>query len=98
MKETRKNLKTNTVHRIFQSIYKTMLSYCLKCRKNTEIKNLNVVTTKNERMMLLQKCAVCNSKKLKFIKEQEAGELGIKTQFRNNNAISIIPLICSLLL
>ena len=36
--------------------------------------------------MLLSKCAVCNSKKLKFIKEQEAKRLlsnftGIKTPF-----------------
>ena len=63
-----------------------MLSYCLKCRKNTEIENLenpNVARTKNERILLLSKCTVCNSKKLKFIKEQEASgllsSLGIKT-------------------
>ena len=35
MKEEIKNLKTLTVHQRFESIYKTMLSYCLKCRKNT---------------------------------------------------------------
>ena len=49
-----------------------MLSYCLKCRKNTESKNPKVVKTKNRRMMLLSKCSVCDSKKLKFIKEREA--------------------------
>ena len=49
-----------------------MLSYCLKSRKNTESKNPEVVRTKNERIMLLSKCAVCNSKKLKFFKEQDA--------------------------
>ena len=54
-----------------------MLSHCLKCRKNTESKNHKVVRTKNRRIMLLLKCAVCNRKKLKFIKEQEAkGLLG----------------------
>ena len=42
--------------------------YCLKCRKKTEVKNPKVVRTKN-RIMLLSKCAVCNSKKSKFIKE-----------------------------
>ena len=52
-----------------------MLSYCLKCRKNTEIKNPKVATTKNERMMLLSKCAVCDSKKSKFIEKQEASGL-----------------------
>ena len=56
-----------------------MLSYCLKCRKNIESKNLKVVPTKNGRIMLLSKCAVCDSKKSKFIKEQEARELTIKS-------------------
>ena len=39
-----------------QTIYKTMLSYCLKCRKNTESKNPKVMQTKNGRIMLLSKC------------------------------------------
>ena len=60
-----------------------MLSYCLKCRKNTESKNPKVARSKNGRIMLLSKCAVCDSKKSKFIKEQEASgllsSLGIKT-------------------
>ena len=59
-----------------------MLSYCLKFRKNTESKSV-VATTKNGRIMLLSKCAVCDSKKLKLLKEQEASGLfgisGIKT-------------------
>ena len=49
-----------------------LLYYCLKCRKNTESKNPKVARTKNGRIMLLSKCAVCDSKKSKFIKEQEA--------------------------
>ena len=49
-----------------------MLCYCLKCRKNTESKNPKFVRTKNGKVMLLSKCAVCNSKKLKFLKEQVA--------------------------
>ena len=49
-----------------------MLSYCLKCRKNTESKNPEVVRTKNGKIMLLSKCSVCNSKKSKFLKEKEA--------------------------
>ena len=53
-----------------------MLSYYrFKCRKNTENKNSNVEKTKNRRIMLLSKCAVCDSKKSKFIKEQESGGL-----------------------
>ena len=60
-----------------------MLSYCLKCRKNKESKNTKVVRAKNERIMLLSKCVVCNNKKSKFVKQQEPSgllsSLGIKT-------------------
>ena len=72
-----------------------MLSYCLKCRKNTESKTPKVARTKNGRIMLLSKCAVCDSKKSKFIKQQEASgllsSLGIKTP------LSKIPLVGPLL-
>ena len=60
-----------------------MLSYCMKCRKNTESKIQKVVKAKNGRMMLLSKCSACNNKKSKFLKEQEArgllSSLGIRT-------------------
>ena len=73
-----------------------MLLYCLKHRKNTESKNLNVIKTKNGRIILLSKCTVCDSKKSKFIKEQEASGLlsssGIKTH------LSKMPLVGPLLL
>ena len=49
-----------------------MLSYCLKCRKNTESKNPKVAKPKNGRIMLLSKCKVCGSKKSKLIRLQEA--------------------------
>ena len=39
MKEERKNSTASTVHQRLQSIYKTMISYCLKRRKNIESKN-----------------------------------------------------------
>ena len=55
------------------SIYETMSSCCLKCRKNT--KNKNPKVAKNGRIMLLSKCAVCDSIKAKFIKQQEASGL-----------------------
>ena len=50
--------------------YQTMISY--KCRKNTKSKNPKVARTKTRRIMFLSKCAVCDSKRWKFIKEQEA--------------------------
>ena len=72
-----------------------MLSYCLKCRKNTESKNPQVVKTKNGRIMLLSKCEVYDNKKLKFIEEQKAtgllSSLGIKT------LLNKIPLLGHLL-
>ena len=49
-----------------------MLSYCLKCRKNTESINPKVSKTTNGKMMISSKCAICGSKKSKFIKEQQA--------------------------
>ena len=59
-----------------------MLSYSLKCRKNTESKNPKVLRTKNGRIMLLSKCAVCNSKKPKF-KKQEAMVLFSSLQIKD---------------
>ena len=52
-----------------------MLSYCLKCKKNTESINPKVLKTTNGKTMILSKCAICGSKKSKFIKEQQAKEL-----------------------
>ena len=48
-----------------------MLSYCLKCRINTESVNPKFVKTKHRRIMLLLKCEVGDSKKSKCIKHQE---------------------------
>ena len=60
-----------------------MKSYCLKCRKNTENINLKVSKTSNNRIMVLSKCAICGSKKSRFIKNQEAKgllrNLGVRT-------------------
>ena len=60
-----------------------MSSYCLKCRKNTESINPRVSKTNNGKTMILSKCAICGSKKSRFIKNQEAkgllSNLGIRT-------------------
>ena len=70
-----------------------MLSDCLKCTKNTESKNPKVARTRNGRMMRSSKYAVRDSKKSKYIKQQEASgllsSLGIKT------SLSKIPLSTS---
>ena len=66
----------------------------VKCRKNRESKNPKIAREKNGRIMILSKRAVCDSKKSKFIKQQEASgllsSLGIKTP------LSKISLVCPL--
>ena len=62
-----------------------MESYCLKCKKH--IKNINpqVSSSSNGKVIILSKCAICGSKKSRFIKNQKAkgllSKLGIKTPF-----------------
>ena len=67
-----------------------MLSYCLKCRKNTKSKNPNVIRTKNGRIMFLQKCEACDSKK----KAQEASgllsSLGIKKPLSKTPLVGLV--------
>ena len=49
-----------------------MESYCLKCKKYTKNINAQVSSTSNGKVMILSKCAICDSKKFKFIEKQEA--------------------------
>ena len=68
-----------------------MNNYCLSCKKDYKNINPKIVRTKNNRLMMLSKCAICNNKKSRFIKEQEVRVLlsnfGIRTQ------LSKIPLL-----
>ena len=69
-----------------------MESYCLKCKKYTQNINPQVSSTSNgKQLMILSKCAICGSKKSKFIKKQETkgilSSLGIKAP------LSKIPLL-----
>ena len=72
-----KEFKASTVHRRFWFIYKTMLFFCLKYRKNKESKNPKVVKANKGRMMLSSKCAIFDSEKSKFTKYQESGGFAI---------------------
>ena len=64
-----------------------MESICLKCKKkkkkNTENIDPEISNTSNGKAMILSKCAICGSKKSRFIKNQKAkgllSNLGIKT-------------------
>ena len=62
-----------------------MLSYCLKCRKNKENKNLRVANTKRRKQMLLSQRAVCEIKKSRFVTDQKASWLF--------STLGIIPLL-----
>ena len=60
-----------------------MLSYCLKCGENTKSISPLVSKAINGETIILSKCAVCNTKKSRFIKKQETkgllSDLGIRT-------------------
>ena len=60
-----------------------MKSYCLKCRKDTENINARVSNASNGRTMVLSKCAICDSERSRFVKNQEAkglvSNLGVRT-------------------
>ena len=60
-----------------------MLAYCLKCKKNKKNIDAKMIKTKISGFVLSSKCAVCGSKKSKFMEKQEAegllSNLGIKT-------------------
>ena len=68
-----------------------MLTYCVKCRKNTENLDSKIFKKKNNRLIIQSKCPLCRIKKSRFVKEQEAkallSNLVIKTLF------SKIPLL-----
>ena len=72
-----------------------MESYCLKCKKHTKNINPQVSCTSNCKLMILSECAICGSKKSKFINKQEASgllsKLGIKT------SLSKIPILVDVL-
>ena len=75
--------KMKLLIKVLNLIYKTMSSFRLKCRVNTESVNPRVSKTNNGKIMILSKCAICGSKKSRFIKNQEAkgllSNLGVRT-------------------
>ena len=58
--------------------------------KKKESKNPKVARVKNERIMLLSKCSVCNSKNSKFYKQQEAR--GLLSSLELETSLRKIPL------
>ena len=72
-----------------------MKSHCLKCRKNTENINPRVSRTSNGRTMLLSKCAICDSKKARFIRNQEAK--GLLSNLGVRRPLSKVPILGDIL-
>ena len=68
-----------------------MNTYCLKCKTNTSNIDPKTLKTKNNRLLMQLKCSASETKKSRFVKEQDAkgllSQLGIKTPF------SKIPLL-----
>ena len=66
-------------------------TYCLACRKYTKSGNPKIVRNRQNRSMIQSNCAICGSKKSRFIKGHQAmgllNNLGIKTP------LSKVPLL-----
>ena len=72
-----------------------MKSYCLKCRKDTKNINPRVSKTSNGTTMVLSKCAICNSKKWRLIKNQEAK--GLLSNLSIKTPLSQVPILGDIL-
>ena len=72
-----------------------MESYCLKCRKTTEKLLEKISSTSNGKVMILSKCAICGSKKSRFIKNQEVKGLLSKLAIRT--PLSKVPILGDIL-
>ena len=72
-----------------------MLSYCLKCGENT--RNISPLVSKaiNGGTIILSKCAVCNTKKSRFIKKQKGK--GLLSILSIRTLLSKIPILKDIL-
>ena len=66
-------------------------TYCLACRKYTKNDNHKVVRNRQNRLMMQSNCAICSSKKSRFIKEQQA--MGILSNIGIKTPLSKVPLL-----
>ena len=66
-------------------------TYCLVCKKYTENTNPKIVRNRQNRLMIQSNCAICGSKKSRFIKEQKA--LGILSNLVIKTPLSKVALL-----
>ena len=66
-------------------------TYCLVCRKYTKNINPKIVRNRQNRSMIQSNCAICGSKKSRFIKGQQA--MGILSNLSIKTPLSKVPLL-----
>ena len=66
-------------------------TYCLASRKYTKNNNPKIVRNGQNRLMIQSNCAICDSKKPRFIKEQQA--MGILSNLGIKTPLSRLPLL-----
>ena len=69
-------------------------TYCLVCKRYTKNTNPKIVRNRQNGLMIQSNCAICGSKKSRFIKEQKAlgilSNLGIKTPLSQVQLLNIL--------
>ena len=65
--------------------------YCLACRKYTKSINPKIVRNRQNRSMIQSNCAICDSKKSRFIKEHQA--MGLLSNLGIRTPLSQVPLL-----
>ena len=69
-------------------------TYCLVCKKHIKNTNPKIVRNRQNRLMIQSNCAICGSKKSRFVKEQKAlgilSNLGIKTPLSKLSLLNIL--------
>ena len=68
-----------------------MKIYCLKCKANTDNIDPKMFKTKNNRLLMQSKCSVCETKKSRFVKKQDAK--GLLSNLEIKTPLSKIPLL-----
>ena len=83
-------MKTEVKNRKISLIYQTFL-----IKSKTKCKNPRVQEANKRKLMPLSKCTVCESKKLRFIKQQKAG--GLFTNLELKTPLNKFPLLGNIL-
>ena len=95
------NIKTKLKIQRLQQLIKDFNAFIKQCYhivwsvEKTDSKNPRVANIKKEKTMLFSKCAVCESKKSTFFKEQEASKLLSSLEIMT--PLSKIPLVGNIL-